>query len=137
MKVLSKDLGDELLNKRKDINSAIICYLMSQSMEVVIDLWKKRALFMMKKGIDRNQALFLLFEKCILYKTVCKNLKIIVDLDLIITDIAEYMASEELTTLALKYLELSNPKQPNVAIIKERIYNSDSARLVNKSFVKP
>ena len=137
MKVLSKELGDELLNKRKDINSAIICYLMSQQMEVVIDLWKKRALFMMKKGIDRNQALFLLFEKCILYKTVCKNLKIIVDFDLIMTDIAEYMASEELTTLALKYLELSNPKQPNVAIIKERIYNSDSARLVNKSFVKP
>jgi len=131
MKVLSKELGDELLNKRKDINSAIICYLMSQQMEVVIDLWKKRALFMMKKGIDRNQALFLLFEKCILYKTVCKNLKIIVDFDLIMTDIAEYMASEELTTLALKYLELSNPKQPNVAIIKERIYNSDSARLVN------
>ena len=134
---MSKELGDELLNKRKDINSAIICYLMSQQMEVVIDLWKKRALFMMKKGIDRNQALFLLFEKCILYKTVCKNLKIIVDFDLIMTDIAEYMASEELTTLALKYLELSNPKQPNVAIIKERIYNSDSARLVNKSFVKP
>jgi hypothetical protein len=137
MKSLVTELGDELLNKRKDINSAIICYLIAQSMETVIDLWKKRTLFMIKKGLDRNQALFHLFEKCILYKTVCKNLQIILDLDLIIADIAELMAHEELTGLALKYLELSNPKQANVALIKERIYNSDSTRMVNKSFVKP
>jgi hypothetical protein len=82
MKSLVTELGDELLNKRKDINSAIICYLIAQSMETVIDLWKKRTLFMIKKGLDRNQALFHLFEKCILYKTVCKNLQIILDLDL-------------------------------------------------------
>ena len=98
-------------------------------MDLVFDLWKKRAHFMMKKGTDRFEALFQLFEKCILYKTVCKNLKVIVDFDLIVSDIAEYMAHEELSSLALKYLELNNPKQVNVAIIKDRVFNSDSTRV--------
>jgi len=68
---LVHELADELLNKKKDINSAIACYMISQSLEIVIDLWKKRAFFYIKKGEDRNEALFHLFEKCILFKTVC------------------------------------------------------------------
>lgn len=56
-------------------------------------------------------------------------------MDLITTDIAEYMAHEELSNLALKYLNISNPKQANVAFIKDRIYNSDSLR--NKQGSRP
>jgi hypothetical protein len=80
-------------------------------MDTCIDLWKKRALFQInKKDMDRHEVLFHLFEKCILFKTVCKNLKIIPDLDLLLADVSEYMAHEELYSLGLKYLELSNPK---------------------------
>lgn len=57
MKTLVHELADELL-KKKDINSAIACYMISQSIEIVTDLWKKRALFFMKKGLERNEAMF-------------------------------------------------------------------------------
>lgn len=60
--------------------------------------------------MERNEALFLLFEKCILLKTVCKSTKALVDFDLTVTDMAEYLSSENLKALAMKYLELSNPK---------------------------
>lgn len=68
--------------------------MISQSLEVVIDLWKKRTLYYIKMGHNRNEALFQLFERCILFKTVCKSTKVLIDLDLIIADMAEYMASE-------------------------------------------
>jgi hypothetical protein len=63
---LVQELADELLNKKKDINSAIACYMIAFSVETVVDLWRKRALFFMKKGVDRNESLFQLFEKCVL-----------------------------------------------------------------------
>ncbi len=78
-----------------------------------------------------------MFEKCILFKTVCKSTKPLLDLDLIITDMAELMNSEDLKMLSLKYLELSNPKQANVAFAKDRIYTSDSTRFVTKQFARP
>ncbi len=55
---LVHELAEELLNKKKDINSAIACYMISQSIETVVDLWKKRALFYMKKGENRHESLF-------------------------------------------------------------------------------
>lgn len=58
MKTLVRELADELLNKKKDINSAIICYMISESLDVVVDLWKKRSLFFIKKGMERNESLF-------------------------------------------------------------------------------
>jgi hypothetical protein len=58
MTSLVQELGDELLNKKKDINSAIACYMIALSLETVVDLWKKRAQYYMKKGVDRNEAMF-------------------------------------------------------------------------------
>ena len=49
-------------------------------------------------------------------------------MDLITSDIADYMAHEDLRHLSLKYLDISNPKQANVALTKDRIYMSDSYR---------
>lgn len=121
MKDLVRELGDELM-KMKLFNYAIVCYIISQSLETVVDLWKKRALAFIKKGMDRNEALYILFEKSILLKTVCKNCKVLNDFDLILSDIGEYLAHEDISALALKYLEFANPKQPNVALIKDRIY---------------
>lgn len=46
-------MGEELLIKRKDINSSIVCFIMAHAYDKVVDLWKKRALFFMKKGMDR------------------------------------------------------------------------------------
>lgn len=58
MKGLVHELAEELLTKKKDINSAIICYMIAQSIETVVDLWKKRAHFYIKKGENRNEAMF-------------------------------------------------------------------------------
>jgi len=60
--------------------------------------------------MDRNEALFLLFEKCILLKTVCKSTVSMLDQDLISCDMADYMANENLRHLALKYLDICDPK---------------------------
>lgn len=70
-------------------------------------------------------------------KTVSKSTKALLDVDLILSDIGEYMAAEDLKMLALKYLELSNPKQANVAFTKDRIYNSDSTRTLSKQYARP
>lgn len=136
---LVQELGDELLNKKKDINSAIVCYMISQSLDTVVDLWKKRALFFIKKGMNRNECLFQLFEKCILFRTVTKtNAKLLVDLDLIVSDISDYLVAEDMRALAFSYLEaVGNPKQPNVAFAKDRVFNSDSTKLLTKQFVRP
>lgn len=57
MRGLVRELSEELM-KKKDINSAIICFMISQSLDIVIDLWKKRTLYFIKKGVDRNEMLF-------------------------------------------------------------------------------
>lgn len=139
MNALVQELGDELLNKKKDINSAIACYMIAQNLETVVDLWKKRAHYYMKKGVDRNESLFQLFEKCVLFRAVIKtNAKLLPELDLIAADAADFLVAEDFRRLAYNYLELvGNPKQPNVAFALDRVYNSDSCRSVGSLAVKP
>lgn len=128
MKGLVQELGDELF-KKKDINAAITCFMVAQSIDIVVDLWKKRYVFFhSKKNMDRNEALFQLFQKVILFKTVCRQTASIVDQDLVISDMAELMTSEDLRHLSMKYLDLANPKQANVALTKDRVFNSDAYR---------
>lgn len=133
------ELADELLNKKKDINSAIACFMIAQSLETVVDLWKKRAQYFIKRGGERNECMFQLFEKCILFQRVTKSqVKNLTDIDLIVADVAEFLVSEDLRALAIKYLDQSaNGKQCNVAYIKDRVFNSDSTRMLAKQFVRP
>lgn len=44
----------------------------------------------------------------------------------------EYMSCDELNLLALKYLQLGNPKQTNIGIIAERIYMNDTTLVSHK-----
>lgn len=100
----------------------------------MIDLWKKRALYMMRKGMDRTEALYTLFDKCILLKKVCANNVPIVDFDLIVCDMAEIMNNENLKAIALKFLESAHYKQANVCFLKEKIFVSDSTKSVQRVF---
>lgn len=86
----------------------------------------------MKKGIDRNEVLFLMFQKCIILKTIGKGTKPLLDFDLILSDMGEYMSCDELNLLAMKYLQLGNPKQTNIGIIADRIYMNDSTLVSHK-----
>jgi hypothetical protein len=50
--------------------------------------------------------MFQLFEKCILFQRVTKSQsKNLTDIDLIVTDVAEFLVSEDLRALAIKYLD--------------------------------
>lgn len=122
---LVKDLAEVLLNKCRDINSAIICYILSQQIEIVVDLWKKRTLYQIRKGQDKDEALYLLFEKVSLYRLTCKSNKALLDLDLIVSDVAEFLVHEDakLAPVAMRFLDSCNYKQANVALMKDRLYN--------------
>jgi hypothetical protein len=66
--VLVKQLGDTLL-KMRNVSAAIVCYIISKSIGEVLDLWKQRSLFQIKKQEKtREQALFELFQRYILFK---------------------------------------------------------------------
>lgn len=104
----------------------------------MVDLWKKRAHYLIKKGTDRTEAMLTLFEKCVLFRAVAKSSKPLVDVDLVVADVADFLVGEDLRDLALKYLEtIGNAKQSNVAFAKERVFNSDSTHMLAKQFVRP
>lgn len=107
--------------------------MLAKNIETVVDLWKKRALYLIKRGTDRTEALITLFEKCLLYRAVVKATKPLVDVDLIVSDVADFLVGEDMRELALRYLEtIGNSKQSNVAFAKERVFNSDSTHLLAK-----
>lgn len=95
MREVAKLLGDQLLKSKTDINSAIVCYILSGELEIVIDLWKKRALYQIRKlNFEKNEALLNLYQKSIIMKTASKNPnKTVEDIDLIVTDLAEFFMS--------------------------------------------
>ena len=111
--------------------------MMAEDMKTVVDLWKKRALYMIKKGVDRQTCLFQLFEKLILFKTVTKYNQPLEDLDYILADFAEYMANEDLKYLAMKYTELTNTAASHVAQIRHRIHDSDTTGMIARTFGAP
>jgi len=93
------------LKQKKDINSAIICYIISKELSIVTDLWKKRALYQIRKlGIDKNEALFHLFQKTILLKSACGQQQSNEDVDLIVGDFSEFLNAEQQSFIAMKYL---------------------------------
>jgi hypothetical protein len=58
---LIKELGDTLL-KMRNVSAAIVCYILSKSVNEVLDLWKQRALHQIKRQEKtREHALFELF----------------------------------------------------------------------------
>jgi protein transport protein SEC31 len=125
LRTVAKNLGDQLLKQKKDINSAIVCYILSRELNTVVDLWKKRALFQIRKqGVDKNEALFHLFQKTILLKTACPQTQSTEDIDLIMADFGEFLNSEQQSFIAMKYLQTSSISCSKAANLKHRIFNS-------------
>jgi hypothetical protein len=84
--------------------------MIAQKVEIIFDLWKKRTMYQIRKGMDRNEALYLLFEKVFIYNEACKNTKPLLDIDLIVTDVAEFLIHEDprLAPVAIKILQSGN-----------------------------
>ena len=99
----------------------MICFMISKDIERVVEMWKKRMLFFLKKGQDRNDQLFQLVEKVILFKTVLRRTQSFKDLDLLLSDFAEILSAEDKISLAYKFLNLADPKQTNVAVARSKL----------------
>ena len=57
---------------------------------------------------------------------------------MIVTDFSEFLVGEDMRGLAYKYIDLvGNPKQPNVAYAKDRIFLSDTTRILAKQVARP
>lgn len=57
---LTEKLGDEL-QKKKDFNSAIVCFILSKNIQKVAHLWKQRADFLISKKPEIKEAVLLNF----------------------------------------------------------------------------
>jgi len=126
LKEVAKRLGDQLFEAKTDINSAIVCYILSNEMDIVTDLWKKRALYQIRKlGINKYEALFLLFQKTIILRAACKQPNTTnEDMDLILADFAEYLNVEQMSFTAMKHMQQTQNVRPEVADVKYRVYTS-------------
>lgn len=112
-----KKLGDTLL-KMRNVSAAIVCYIISRSIDEVLDLWKQRALFQIKKQEKtREQALFELFQRFILFKITFEGSKDSrrnefdrnEDYNAVLAEISRFLTSQaDLATLALKYLSFTS-----------------------------
>lgn len=127
-------LGEQLLAKR-DLNEAIVCYILSNSVSKVLDLWKKRSLHRMSNlqpGQTRESVLVDLFERLILFRNVLKqqeinDLESDKDFNIVLAEIARYLTgTEERVMLAMRFLCLSRQPTADVAIAKDRLYKSNS-----------
>ena len=70
-----KELGQQLL-ANKEIGPAIVCFILSNSVSEVLDLWKKRSIYRMKHLLHeqtRESILLDLFERLILFRSVLRG----------------------------------------------------------------
>ena len=114
----------------RDISAAIVCFILSQDVKQVLDIWKRRAIHHIQRNeATREVALSDLLQKFILLKLALEsaqsktNLAVNDDFNQILAEIAHYMTSDEQAALTIvKYLSLSNSNSNDAAIVKQRIY---------------
>ena len=127
-----KGLGDNLL-KMREISAAIVCYILSQSVYEVLDLWKRRALHAMSnKEMTREQCLFDLLQKFVLFRLALEScgsrtglLEANEDFNTVLAEVGRYMtSSEEAATMFMRFLLLPTQPSHEVASLKDRIFQA-------------
>jgi hypothetical protein len=105
LKEVAKSLADQLLKNKIEINSAIFCYILANELDMVTDLWKKRALYQIRKvGVSKNEALFILYQKSFLLMKAFGNVQPSSDINLFLADFAEILLAEGEPSTAMKVL---------------------------------
>jgi protein transport protein SEC31 len=134
---LANALAEDLLEKKKDPNSALICFMIARNISRVIDLWRRRLGFIAKRSKGAtNELLFAFFQKVVVLKTTLGDHEKYDDMDVVFSEFAEVISNNGLKELAMKYLEFTDTDHPKVGIIIDRIFNSDSKTL-SKMFQRP
>ena len=126
-----KELGDNLL-KLREVSAAIVCYILSQSVREVLDLWKRRALrSVADKEATREQCLFDLLQKFVLFKLALEasgsraGLEANEDFNTVLAEVGRYMtSSEEAATMFMRFLLLPGQPSREVASLKDRVFQA-------------
>ena len=116
----------------REISAAIVCYILSQSVYDVLDLWKRRALHAMaNKEITREQCLFDLLQKFVLFRLALEScgsrsgLEANEDFNIVLAEVGRYMtSSEDAATMFMKFFLQSTQPNQEVASLKDRIYQA-------------
>ena len=91
-KQLIEELGDEL-HKKKDINSAIICYLISEQIDKVAQLWKLRVEASIRKHPDcKEQVLNNFLQKVTYLRMATGSQAVVDDISDLVADFCEILA---------------------------------------------
>jgi len=122
LKEVAKSLADQLLKNKTDINSAIVCYILANELDMVTDLWKKRALYHIRKvGVSKNEALFVLYQKSFLLMKAFGNVQPNGNIDLFLAEFAEFLNAEGEPSLALKVLQSASNGRVEVLSLHQRL----------------
>ena len=73
-KQLAGELGNELLQKRNDLEGALICFLVANSFNSAIALWERKLKNAIHQANRRDRPIIFqrLFEKIIMFKTITR-----------------------------------------------------------------
>lgn len=77
-KQLAKELGNELLNKRNDIDNAIICFIVANDFSLALNLWMRKLkmeLGKAKNNKERARLVHKVFEKAFMLRTITRTLE--------------------------------------------------------------
>lgn len=96
-----QSIGESLL-EQKDVSGAIVCFILAENTQQVLDIWRRRAVhFIQRKEATREVAIADLLQKCILLKLALEscgsksNISLINHFNQVLVEMARYMSSEE------------------------------------------
>ena len=130
-----KKMGDVLL-ERRDISAAIVCFILSQNIDKVLEIWKSRAIYhIQRKEMTREVALADLLQKFMLTKLALDasgnkqaggSVEANEHFNQVLAEVGNYLTSDEkAATLYVKYLCMNRSTIGEVAALKERLYHAN------------
>lgn len=134
---LLEKIAEQVLQKKRDVNSAIICYMISRNIEKLSDLWKVRADAIIKKNPNHKYAIYCNYaEKITFYRMATGITDNTEHCDKVIGELAEYLANEGLFEIAQRYLDLNGCKSEQADRVRERAYYHNERKHGNE-FERP
>ncbi len=126
-KQLAMELGNELLHKCNDADSAIICYIVANAFGPALELWSKKlvAVYAQARHRERLMLLHRTFEKVLVLRMITKSFDPSPLFDSLLIQYSLALSNNSAKELALKYLELGNPNSADVLRVKDRIIGSN------------
>lgn len=119
-------LGDEL-EKKKDHNSALICYILSKKIDKVAKLWKHRVESIIKTSPEHKELMLMNFlEKMTHFRNASNINDDCTVATSLITDICDFLTQNGLGPQTLNYLQLHGYNTPRSSLLAHRIYTAGS-----------